>query len=653
MDRAYSLLSIEKVDSERRVITGIATTPTPDSVGDIIEPLGITFNNPVPLLLHHNRQAPVGRVMLKPPTRKGVEFEASFPHVNEPGIVKDRVDEAWHSVKAGLLTGASVGIVGLRKDTEPLPTGGLRIRKSEIIEMSLVTIPANREATILTVKSLDSEHLAASGRHSPGVTGTLPVVRAEKGARTMTTQEQITQFEKSLDAKQLEMNQIMSSAAEKGETLDAEASEKYDTLSSEVKSINKHLTRLKDMEQFSIASATRIITTTPAQGAAAPASSTSQALAASDLRGGHSVVSVKANVPKGSAFTRAVMAMISGHGDSYQTLEHAKQWKDTTPEVEDIVRYMWTNKAAVAAGVTTDSTWAGPLVVTQPINEFLEMLRPRTLIGRIPGFRNVPFNVSLPSQTTGGTYAWVGQNKPKPVTKADYATVSVGFAKAAGIIVVSEELARLSTPSAEGLVREEMIGGMGQFLDTQLIDPSIAAVTGVNPASITNGAATIASSGVTGAAAKTDLASRVAVFVAANIPVSESVWLMNESNAFGIGLSVNSLGQPLFPGFNGTDGGNLLGIPVVVSNNVGARVILVHAPSILYADEGGVRIDVSREATIQMDSAPTDTVDATTVYQSLWQRNLIGLKAERFISWTRARSAAVTYITTASAYNGT
>jgi hypothetical protein len=96
-----------------------------------------------------------------------------------------------------------------------------------------------------------------------------------------------------------------------------------------------------------------------------------------------------------------------------------------------------------------------------------------------------------------------------------------------------------------------------------------------------------------------------------------------------------------------------MGIPVVISNNVGLRIILLHAPSILYADEGGVRIDVSREASVQMDSAPTDTVDATTVYLSLWQRNLVGLKAERFITWVRARSTAVTYVTTASPYNGT
>ena len=116
-------------------------------------------------------------------------------------------------------------------------------------------------------------------------------------------------------------------------------------------------------------------------------------------------------------------------------------------------------------------------------------------------------------------------------------------------------------------------------------------------------------------------------------------------------ISVNALGQPLFPGMT-AQGGTFSGCPVVVSNNVSTRVILVHAPSIFFADEGGVRIDVSREASVQMDSAPTDTVDATTVYLSLWQRNLVGLKAERFITWIRARTAAVAYLT-ACAYVGT
>jgi HK97 family phage major capsid protein/HK97 family phage prohead protease len=638
VNRAYALFHVKAVDADKRVISGIATTPEPDRVGDVIEPLGVTFKNPLPLLLFHDAKKPVGVTTFKKPTKDGIEFTATLPTINEPGTLKDRVDEAWQSIKSGLVSGVSVGFRALEEAFNK-DTGGFRFLRTEVMELSLVTVPANASATIHSIKALD---LAASGLHSPGVTGSsLPVVRAVKGAAPMTIQEQITQFENTRAAKAARMNELMSKAAETGSTLDEAQTQEYDGLKLEVKSVDEHLVRLHDQETLNLVKATPITTTTHS------------AITASELRGGNvPIVQVKANVPKGTAFARMCMALAAGHGDSYKTLEYAKQWKDSTPEVQPMIEHMWRTKAAVAVGVTTDATWAGPLVVTQPLNEFLELLRPRTLLGRIPGLRQVPFNVSVPTQTTGGTYGWVGQNKPKPVTKADYATVTVPFAKAAGIIVISEELATLSSPSAEGLVREEMIAGMGQFLDTQFVDPAVAVAANVSPASITNGAATIASSGVTGAAAKTDLASRVAVFAAANIPLDGSVWLMNDSNAFGIAMSVNALGQPLFPGMT-AQGGTLFGMPVIVSNNVGLRVILVHAPSILYADEGGVRIDVSREASVQMDSAPTDTVDATTVYLSLWQRNLIGLKAERFITWIRARTAAVTYITTAAAYNGT
>lgn len=634
MDRAYSLLLDVKAIDDGRRFSGLASTPDLDRQGHAVEMAGVKFTNPLPLLLHHDPHRPVGSATLRA-TPEGIAFDAELPSITEPGPVKDDVDRAWQSVKAGLIKGVSIGYRIVDGAVEMMKSGGIKLLKIEVFELSLVTVPANARTTIRLIKELD---LAASGLHPPGVTG-LPVVHAVKAARAMTTQEQITQFENTRAAKVAARDALMTKAAETGSTLDDAQSQEYDGLDAEIKSVDAHLTRLRDLEKSNLQKATTITNTT-------------SAITASELRGGGvPVITVKANVPKGTAFARMCMAMAAGHGDSYQTLQFAKQWKDSTPEVEQMVEHMWRTKAAVAVGTTTDATWAGPLVVTQPLNEFLELLRPRTLLGRIPGLRQVPFNVSVPTQTTGGTYGWVGQNKPKPVTKADYATVTVPFAKAAGIIVISEELATLSSPSAEALVREEMIAGMGAFLDVQFNDPAVAVAANVSPASITNGAATAAASGVTAAAAKLDLAGRVAVFTAANIPLDGSVWLMSDSNAFGLSMSMNALGQPLFPGMT-AQGGTLFGMPVIVSNHVSTRVILMHAPSILFADEGGVRIDVSREASVQMDSAPTDTVDATTVYLSLWQRNLIGLKAERMITWIRARTAAVTYLT-AAAYVGT
>ncbi len=636
--RAHSLFELKSVDAEQRVIEGIASTPTPDRGGDVMMPEGAQFTLPMPLRFEH--KLPIGEVFAATVKSDGIHIRARVSTVDPdaPQHLKDRLEEAWHSIKANppLARGLSIGWGPI--ESEPIKgTRFTRYVKWVWGETSVVNIPMNAEATIRAVKNFD---VAALGQHPPGVTGTLPIVRAVKGARAMTIQEQITQFENTRAAKAAAMNDLMSKAAETGSTLDEAQTEQYDTLALEVKSVDAHLVRMRDLEKTNLVKATPITVVTDSQKA-------------SDLRGGNSIVTVKANVPKGTAFVRFAQCMASAKGDSYQAISRAKSYVDSTPEVALMVENTlnWQTKAAVAAGTTTDATWAGPLAPTQTaVNEFLELLRPRTLIGRVAGFRQVPFNTAVPSQTGGGTYSWVGQGNAKPVTSAAFATVTVPFAKAAGIIVLTEELVRLSTPSAEATVREEMIAGMGQFLDTQLVDPAVAAVANVNPASITNGAATAAASGATGAAARADLAARVATFTAANIPLDGAVWLMSDSTAFGIGLSLNALGQPLFPGV-GREGGNIMGIPVVVSNNVGNRVILVHAPSILFADEGGVNIDVSREASIQMDSVPTNPSDATTVLVSLWQRNLVGLRAERMITWIRARTAAVTYIS-AAAYNG-
>jgi hypothetical protein len=203
---------------------------------------------------------------------------------------------------------------------------------------------------------------------------------------------------------------------------------------------------------------------------------------------------------------------------------------------------------------------------------------------------------------------------------------------------------KLSTPSAQEAVRDEMLKGIQQFLDGQFIDSTVAAVSGVNPASITNGVTGTAVTGADVAAARADISARVAAFAAANYGLGGLVILMNESVAFTLGSMINSVGQPAFPGLS-INGGSILGIPVVTSETVGAQIILMHAPSVLIADEGGIEIDASEEASVEMDSVPTDPADATTVLTSFWQHNLVGLRVERMITWGKARSTAVDRIT--------
>src|SRR5215467_8735982 len=92
-NRMYSILQVKSVDAERRQIKGVATTPTPDRLGDVIEPKGVQFKNPMPLLWQHKHDQPVGWAKFDKATPDGIEFEAQLPDVKEAGKLQDRVNE--------------------------------------------------------------------------------------------------------------------------------------------------------------------------------------------------------------------------------------------------------------------------------------------------------------------------------------------------------------------------------------------------------------------------------------------------------------------------------------------------------------------------------------------------------------------------------
>ena len=153
-NRAYSLLEIKTVNDEERTISGVATTPEPDRMGDIVDPMGAKFASEMPLLWQHQHDKPVGFAQFGKASRTGIPFTASLPRITEPGPLKDLVDMAWQAVKARLVKGVSIGFRAMNYDT--LPNGGLRFTETEIYELSLVTIPANASATIQSIKSMDT-----------------------------------------------------------------------------------------------------------------------------------------------------------------------------------------------------------------------------------------------------------------------------------------------------------------------------------------------------------------------------------------------------------------------------------------------------------------------------------------------------------------
>jgi HK97 family phage major capsid protein/HK97 family phage prohead protease len=627
LKRAYSVLRVKSADPVTRVISGTASTPEPDRLGDIVEPLGISFKNPVPLLLYHDATKPVGSVRFFPPTADGLDFEATLPVVDDPGTLKDRIDEAWQSIKAGLMAAVSIGFRSI-EETWMKDAQAFRFMKSEVLELSLVTIPANASATIDTIKALDRAALGA--RHTPGVTG-IPVVRALKDASPMNKiGEQIKTWEATRAAKVARQTELMTAANDGGVTLDPAQADEYDGLATDLKGIDQHLVRLNAMSAANLAAAAPV-GATPGDLAA------TQRGAATPPPAAGRVITVKSNLPPATAFVRYVRAMIMARGNRMEAIEIAKQWRDSCPEVELAL------KAATAIGTTSDVGWAGPLAPIVPLaSEFLELLRAQVVLSKIPGMRHVPFNISVAQQTGGGTYQWVGQGAPKPVGKLAFSATTLTIAKCAGIIVISEELARTSTPSAEDVIRNDMMKGIASFLDVEFTDPTKAAIANVSPGSVTNGVTPITSAGTTPANARTDIQAMAAAMLALNMSTAQATLLMSETNALALTSALNPLGQPLFPLMSPL-GGSILGYKAIASQALGNNVVLINGEGILIADEGGIEIDVSREASVQMDSAPMNPADATVVMTSLWQNNLVGLRADRIINWKRARPGSVQF----------
>jgi len=166
MERAYSILEIKAMTEEngKRTFTGIATTPTPDRVGDIVEPKGAEFKLPIPLCWMHNSSDPVGWVTAAKITAGGIKISGEVANIQEPLSLKDRLDTAWAMLKGKLVRGLSIGFKPL-ESSRIGDTYSYRYLKWLWLELSPVTIAANGDCSITAIKSADEAiRQAARGR---------------------------------------------------------------------------------------------------------------------------------------------------------------------------------------------------------------------------------------------------------------------------------------------------------------------------------------------------------------------------------------------------------------------------------------------------------------------------------------------------------
>jgi HK97 family phage major capsid protein len=288
-------------------------------------------------------------------------------------------------------------------------------------------------------------------------------------------------------------------------------------------------------------------------------------------------------------------------------------------------------KAAVTAGSAISGNWASDLILTEggAFADFAEYLRPQTIVGKL-NLRKVPFDTALGISTSAGAGYWVGEGQPKPLTAFNFDKTTLTPLKCANIVVLTQELLMRESANAEVMVRD-------------------SGTSNVKPASIANGAPHSAASG-TGDAddVRTDLRSLINEFVAANQQGGEIVLVMRATDALGASMMVNALGQAEFPNISMGGGSLFPGLSVITSQTVPAGTVIALQPSeIFLADDGGFKVDASKEASLQMLDNPTNaSADGTaTSMVSMFQTNSVAFLCERIINWKKRRTTAVAYLT--------
>ena len=142
---------------KKEKVSFVASSATPDRYGDIIDQKGWILKNykknPVVLLNHDSNQLPIGKgnvYIRNDQLTIDVEFDSEDP----------RAKEVERKAKKGFMSAVSVGFRPLEsKSRSELPTDhkyygqrGMYYSKAELLEVSIVTIPANGEATMLEQK---------------------------------------------------------------------------------------------------------------------------------------------------------------------------------------------------------------------------------------------------------------------------------------------------------------------------------------------------------------------------------------------------------------------------------------------------------------------------------------------------------------------
>ena len=609
----------------------VLSDATVDRYDDIVEPSGwdlTTFKtNPI-ALFGHSSSFPIGNW-------ENVRVEGGKligRLVLAARGTSARIDELIGLLEQGILRAVSVGFMPIEWEAvDPKdPYGGSKYTKQQLLECSLVSIPAN-PAALAKAKSLGvSDEIMslafgeqaevrrrdvsapASKPKTPPVTSKSP-----KGSTMSTLSERIENAENELIAKRDKLVELTGA-----DDFDNDAVE---ALNGEIEALERTVINLKASEAKIGINARNENPTTPATPRR-PLGVGGKEIKGLDLL-------VRAAVVKGVAhFTGKPVDKV---------LEERYGNHEATAMIV---------KADQTIGTTTVAGWASEIVQTA-YADFLQALMPYSIY---PALRDrgigLSFDgigtVSIPSRTAGGAGGgFVAEGAPIRVGRVTTAATTMTPKKLGVIVPFSRELAKRSTPAIEALVRQAILEDTGVILDTALLDATASSTA--RPAGLLNGISAVASGygGDDYAAVLADFRALLAPFFAANAADNITV-IMNPAQ----GLSLS-----MMPGPDGVIGSFMGAIRDRVTflestTATAGRLIALRNSDFATALGDAPEFDVSEQATVHMeDTTPLEIVSGTgpttaDPVRSFFQTATIGVRMLMDVSWKMRRSGMVQWI---------
>lgn len=608
----------------------VLSDATKDSYGDVVEPSGWDLKrfktNPI-ALFGHSSSFPIG-------TWSNVRVEGGrlVAKLNLAARgTSARIDELISLVEQGILRAVSVGFKPLQ--WEPLdkekPYAGQRYIRAELLETSLVSVPANPSALQLAKSlNLSTETMSlAFGEHADVRRRDLAAT-GEKAAQTpphrstpvmKTLAQRIVDAENELVAKKDRLTEL-NGAAE----FDADA---VNEISDQIERDTATLTAMKRSESLIGLNADPAgIVRSPAVNRR-PLGFQQKDVQPLDLL-------VRALVVQG----------VKAFGGGDKTLDRVLEERYPGHEATAIIA-----KADQTIGTTTVSGWASELL--QTVNSgFLQAL---TGMSIYPELRNrgvgLTFDgtgtIKLPRRNAGGAGGgFVAEGSPIRVGRITTAAAELTPKKMGVIVPFSRELARRSTPAIEAIVRQAILEDTASVLDAALLDATAA--SSARPAGLLNGVSAVGSGygGGDHTAVKEDFKALLAPFIAANAADNITV-IMNPAQ----GLSIAMMDGP----DNTTNWFTPIRERVTIVESTYAtagRLIAVRNSDFYTAAGDAPEFDINETATVHMeDATPLEIVSGTgpttaDPVRSFYQTATVGVRMLMDVSWAMGRPSMVNWV---------